>query len=329
MELVKERYLGCIGEVVLGATAAQGGTRGHTRRVGADAAMPFLRFEGAVPHRPLVAMEVVDRVPEWPSLLGEALGPVLGHPAAWARRCVEEFGADLVCLRLGSGDPELGDASPGECAATVRQVLAAVEVPLVVVGSGSETKDNLVLPYVAEACAGENLLLGNATQENYRTLTAACLVYGHSLIALSPIDISIGKQLNILVSEMGLALDRVVADPTTGALGYGIEYTYSIIERWRLGALSGDRALAVPVICQVGQEAWRTKEAGAQDDSPGWGDAAERGVLWEALTATALLQAGAHLVVLRHPRAVGLVKKHIDEMMGASGVNARGEGGRR
>ncbi|HAI20365.1 MAG TPA: acetyl-CoA decarbonylase/synthase complex subunit delta, partial [Clostridiales bacterium UBA8153] len=117
MELVKERYPGCIGEVVLGATAAQGGTRGHLLRVGGDAAMPFLRFEGVIPHRPLVAMEVVDRVPEWPPPLREALGPDLA-PSAWARRCVEEWGADLVCLRLQSGDPELGDAAPGECAAT-------------------------------------------------------------------------------------------------------------------------------------------------------------------------------------------------------------------
>jgi acetyl-CoA decarbonylase/synthase complex subunit delta len=325
MELVKERYPGCIGEVTLGATAAQGGTRGHTRQLGGDKAMPFLGFEGAIPHRPLVAMEVVDRVPEWPDPLAEALGPVLDDPAAWARRCVEELGADLICLRLQSADPELGDAGPKECAATVRQVLQAVPVPLVVVGCGLEAKDNLVLPYVAEACAGENLLLGAATQENYRTLTAACLVYGHALIALSPIDISIGKQLNILIGEMGLPLERVVSDPTTGALGYGIEYTYSIIERWRLGALSGDRALALPAICQEGQEAWRTKEAGAHEEVPGWGDSSARGVLWEALTATALLQAGAHLVVLRHPRAVCLVKRHIDEMMGAGEAVLPGE----
>lgn len=316
MELVKERYAGRIGQVVLGATAAQGGTRGHTWRVGGDAAMPFLGFEGDLPHRPLVAMEVVDRVPDWPPLLREAIGPETAQAAAWACRCVEEFGADLVLLRLQSCDPELEDATPRQCAATVREVLARVSVPLLVVGSGAEAKDNLVLPVVAEAGSGERLALGNATQENYKTLTAACMVYGHSLIALSPIDISIAKQLNILVGEMGLSLDRVVCDPTTGALGYGLEYTYSIIERLRLGALAGDPMLAVPVLCQVGQEAWRVKEAGAQEEVPGWGDPVERGVLWEALTATALLQAGAHVVVLRHPRAVRLVKKHLAGMLG-------------
>jgi acetyl-CoA decarbonylase/synthase complex subunit delta len=316
VEIIKERYSSRVGEVVLGATPAEGGTRTHTITVGGDSTMPFLQFEGEVPNRPIVAMEVVDRVPEWADSLKAAIGDAIADPAAWARKCVEEFGADLVFLRLQSADPDLGDAGPEQCAATVKAVLSAVGVPLVVVGCGNDAKDNEVLPAVAEAAVGENLLIGTATQDNYKTLTAACMVHKHCIIALSPIDINICKQLNILISEMNLPLNRIVSDPTTGALGYGIEYTYSIMERARLGALGGDRMLAVPVLCTVGYEAWRAKEANAsQEEFPNWGPQPERGVMWEATTATALLQAGAHILVMRHPEAVRMVKKHIEAMM--------------
>ncbi|MEW6524366.1 MAG: CO dehydrogenase/acetyl-CoA synthase subunit delta [Bacillota bacterium] len=316
VEVVKERYSSRVGEVVLGATAAEGGTRSHTITVGGDSTMPFLQFEGEVPNRPVVAMEVVDRVPEWNPSLKAAIGDVISDAAAWAKKCVEEFGADLIFVRLQSADPDLGDATPEQCAATVKAILGAVGVPLIVVGSGNDEKDNQVLPYVAEAAAGENLLIGTATQENYKTLTAACMVHKHCIIALSPIDINICKQLNILINEMNLPLSRIVSDPTTGALGYGIEYTYSIMERARLGALGGDRMLAVPVLCTVGYEAWRAKEANAgEDEFPHWGDQAERAVMWEAVTATALLQAGAHILVMRHPQAVRMVRKHIGDMM--------------
>ena len=317
VDLIKERYTSRVGEVVLGATAEEGGTRSHTITIGGDSTMPFLRFEGEVPHKPVVAMEVVDRHPEeWNPVLREAIGDEIKDPVAWAQKCVNEFGADLIFVRLQGADPDLGDAGPEKCQETVKAVLEAVQVPLIVVGCGNDEKDNLILPAVAEAAAGENLLIGTAIEENYKTLTAACMVHKHSIIALSPIDINIAKQLNILINEMNLPLNRIVSDPTTGALGYGLEYSYSIIERARLGALGGDRMLAMPVLCTAGYEAWRAKEANASvEEFPDWGQVEPRAVMWEALTSTALLQAGAHLLVLRHPRAVKLVQQHIAAMM--------------
>ncbi|MCL4425642.1 MAG: CO dehydrogenase/acetyl-CoA synthase subunit delta [Firmicutes bacterium] len=320
IEVLKERYSSRIREVVLGATPEQGGTRTHTITIGGDSTLPFLHFEGEVPHRPVVAVEVLDRVPEWSPTLTKYYEDVLDDPAAWAKKAVEQYAADLIYLKLQSADPELGDSSPEQCARTVKDVLGAVGVPLIVVGSGNEEKDNQVLPAVAEAAAGENLLLGIATQDNYKTLTAACMVHKHNIIAQSPIDINICKQLNILISEMNLPLDRIVIDTSIGALGYGIEYSYSIMERTRLGGLTGDKMLGMPVFCNVGYEVGRTKEFNAGvAEFPGWGPQEERGIVWEAMTATALLQAGGHIVVMRHPEAIKLVKKNIDAMMQKNG----------
>ena len=316
VDLIKERYTTKVGEVVLGATKAEGGTRSQTITVGGDSTLPFLHFEGEVPNRPVIAMEVQDMVPEWSPEVIKNFKDVIGDPAAWAAKCVKEYGADLIYLKLNGADPERGNASPEDCAGTVKKVLGAVGVPLIVVGCGVEEKDNEVLPAVAEAAAGENLLLGVAKQDNYQTLTAACMVHKHCIIAQSPIDINIAKQLNILISEMNLPISRIVIDPSVGALGYGIEYTYSIMERIRIGALTGDKMLSMPVICAIGYEAARAKEANAGvDQFPGWGDLAERAVLWEAMTSAAFLQAGGHIFVLRHPRSVALVKQSIGQLM--------------
>lgn len=190
-----------------------------------------------------------------------------------------------------------------------------MDVPLIIAGCDQPEKDNLVLPVCSQAAAGERCLIGAVTEDNYKTLVASCLADGHCLIGLSPIDINIAKQVNVLVTDMGFPLDRLVMYQTTGALGYGLEYTYSIQERGRLAALGSDRLMAVPVICMVGQEAWRAKEARASSEElPGWGDASERGVYWEIATATALLQAGSDLVVMRHPEATQAVRTVIDRL---------------
>jgi len=316
--LVKERYASKVGEVVLGATAAEGGSRTSVIKVGGDATLPFLHFEGKIENRPVIAMEVNDIVPPWNDVLKEQFGDVLDNPAAWARKCVEDFGADMIYLKFIGADPEGLNRSPEDCARITKEVLAAVGVPLIVVGCEDPEKDNEVLAAVAEAAAGENLLLGLAEQDNYKSITAAAMVHKHNVIARSPLDINICKQLNILINEMNLPLNRIVIDPMIGGLGYGIEYAYSIMERARLGALGGDKMLSMPMICTVGYEANRAKEANASvDDFPGWGELRERAILWETLTATALIQAGAAILLMRNPEAVRLVQRNIADMMEA------------
>jgi len=316
MPEVKETWAGRIVEVTLGATKDQGGTRGSTVTVGGETGLPFLHFEGLTPHRPVVAVEVSDRNPDdWSGLLQQAWAGVLGDPAAWAARA-EEAGADLIALTLDSAHPERGDTGATEARQTVRRVLEATSLPLIVYGPGQRDKDNEVLVAAAEEAAGERIALGNCEEKNYRTVVAAALANDHLIVAKSPIDVNLAKQLNVLIGDMGMQRDRILMDPTTGALGYGLEYSYSVMERVRLAALSGDSALQQPLVLTVGYEAWRAKEARTDQDVPAqWGDWSQRGILWEANTSVTLLNTGADILVLRHPDTVTLVKHAIDELM--------------
>ncbi|MBI4278314.1 MAG: acetyl-CoA decarbonylase/synthase complex subunit delta [Armatimonadetes bacterium] len=316
LELVKETWPGKIFTITIGATAAEGGTRARTVTLGGHGALPFLPGDAPSPHPPLVAMEVMDVVPpDWPEHLRAPLADVLASPADWARKCVEDCGADLVCLRLQAPHPEWKDASPDEAAATVRAVLQAVPVPLIILGCGHADKDNEVWPRVTEAARGERCLVGMAVPENYKTLVVACLADGHNVLAEAPIDVNIQKQLNILITEMGLSADRIVLHPGNASLGYGLEYEYSIMERIRLAGLQGDRMLSQPMLAVVGEEAWKAKEARLPEGAmPAWGAEALRGPAWEAATAAAFLQAGADMVVLVHPETAATVRRTITEL---------------
>jgi acetyl-CoA decarbonylase/synthase complex subunit delta len=316
-EIPIEKWASAVNTVTLGATAAEGGTRKHTVTIGGETTLPFLHFEGDLPNRPLIAMEVLDMEPkDWPETLAALFAGVLNDPAAWAKQCVEEFGADMICLRLISAHPDQLNTGPDEAAKNVKKVLDAVGVPLIIWGCGQADKDNEIMPRAGEAAAGNNCLLGTASQDNYKTITAACLADGHKLITEAPIDINIQKQVNILVTEMGLDAGRIVMYQATGGLGYGMEYAYSIMERTRLAALGGDRMLSMPMLAVVGPEAWKAKEAKSPaSEAPLWGPEAQRGPLWEAMTATCFLHGGADILVLWHPQAAALVRKTIDGLM--------------
>jgi acetyl-CoA decarbonylase/synthase complex subunit delta len=191
-----------------------------------------------------------------------------------------------------------------------------VDVPLIVLGPGQADVDNDVLVAVAEAAAGERLALGLCEDKNYRTIVAAALANKHVVVASSPIDVNLAKQLNILISDMGLSLENILIDPTTGALGYGLEYTYSVMERLRIAALTGDKMTMLPFICTAGFESWRQKESKVSVGVPeAWGNFGERGLAWEVATATALLIAGADVLVLRHPDSIQRMVKVIDRLM--------------
>lgn len=307
VNIAKERWTSSVRELVLG-------TEPNQVKVGGESALPFLHFEGKIPNRPVYALEVFDMEPsDWPETLTSAWDGVLGDPVAWAKKC-EEYGADLVCLRLASANPDDKNASAEEVAETAKKVAEAVSLPLVIIGCGVEEKDGEILPVVGEALSQKNYLLGCATENNYKSITATCMVHGHNIIASSPLDINLAKQLNILITEMNLKPEHIAIDPLVGALGYGIEYAYSIIERARIGALMGDKMLAMPVICFVGQEAWKTKESKTPTNEE-WGDGAKRGLLWEIVTATTFIHAGGSIIILRHPESLKQVKAHVEKMM--------------
>lgn len=313
-ELMFEKWSGKVSVVNIGATKEEGGTRAKTIEVGGEATLPLLFPEGELPFKPVIAYEIWDTPPlDWPQTLSQAYGDTLKNPLKWLEKCCKEFKAELLCLKLQGTHPDFGDKKPEEEAKLVREFLKNCDQPLIIQGSGDDSKDNLVLPAACEAAKGERCLVGSAVQDNYKTLAAAALADGHNLIAESPIDINIAKQLNILISDMGLPLERIVINPTIGALGYGLEYAYSIMERARLAALAGDKTVASPFICFVGQETWRAKEAKATiKEFPAWGAELERGVAWEIITAVALIQAGADILVMRHPEAIKRVNQYID-----------------
>ena len=282
------------------AVTLPAGPGGTPVTVGGQNGLPLLP-EGDRPHPPAVGMEVRTGPQELPPALAEAIGSFDRDPAGMARRCTTEWGARFLFLSLAGCHPDAGGQGVPDGAAAVREVLAATPVPVIVGGCGDEEVDALLFPAVAEA-AGRPVFLSYAEEKNHRLVAGAALAYGHGLVSWSPIDINMAKQMNLLLADLGFPPDRVLIDPLTGGLGYGMEYTYSIIERIRLAGLSGDAALARPVLCHLG-DAWKAREA-VDATEVSWGDADARGLRWEETTGLACLAAGADLVVCRHPATV-------------------------
>lgn len=315
---VNEKWPGKVREVKLGATASEGGTRAKTVTVGGETTLPFLHFEGEVPHPPAVALEIQDFYPDdWSPLLLDVWGDALRDPAAWAKKA-EEAGADLIALTLRAADEKGKENTPEHAVETVKKILGAMGLPLIVYGPGQAELDNKLLEAISAETKGERIVMGRCEDKNYQTIVGSAMADGHLVIASTPIDVNLAKQLNILISDMALPLDRVLMDPTTGALGYGLEYTYSVMERLRLAALQGDSMTQLPMICYVGGESWRQKESKVGHDVPAqWGEWNKRAVNWEVTTAISLLHSGADIVVLRHPESVNLVKGAIARLMSA------------
>ncbi|NLI82186.1 MAG: acetyl-CoA decarbonylase/synthase complex subunit delta [Deltaproteobacteria bacterium] len=308
----KQTYSGQIREVTLGV-----GEKAVT--VGGKAAYPFHGFEGAMGHPPRIAMEIWDKDPgdEWSAMAKEPFKDVLGDPAAWARKCVSEYGAEIIVVQTKSADPNADNKPAAEVAAVVKTVVDAVDVPVVVWGVANHEKDVEVMRLLTESCAGKRLAISPVEEGDYKQIGAACLGYKHLVVASSPIDVNLAKQLNILLGNLGVSNSDIIIDPTTGGLGYGLEYTYSVMERIMQAALTQeDEKLQQPMICNVGNEVWKCKEANlSAEEAPELGDPVKRGVLMEAITAVDLLLAGADIVIMRHPDAVKLVKGFIQKMM--------------
>jgi CO dehydrogenase/acetyl-CoA synthase delta subunit len=318
--LPKVKYGGKIREVKIGKP-------GTEIVLGGETAYSFYSFEGTMPHPPKLALQVLDTEPEeWAAEALEQFKDVIRDPVAWARRCVDDFAADVVCLWLAGTDPN-GKNLPAEHAAeTARKVAEAIDAPLIVWGVSNDEKNTAVLKAVAEACAGLNLVLGPVTEANYKQVGAAAIAYKHVIAANSPIDINLAKQLNILLENLGVPSDRILIDPTTGSVGYGLEYCYSIMERIRQAALTqNDDKLQSPIINNIAEEVWKTKEAKLlEDDDPKLGNAGIRGVNLEAITALSALQAGSDLLILRHPKTLQHLRKYVSDMMVPTDLEAMG-----
>ncbi len=303
-------YNGKVREIRLGADK-------NTVTIGGEDCYPFYLFEGKMANKPKIAMEVWDTYPEqWPEAALEPFSGVTGDPAAWAKMCVTRYGAEMICLQLISTDPNGQNRTAAEAAAITQKVAAAVDVPLIVWGTANAEKDTEVLRVIAETCQNCNLILGPIEEKNYKKIGAAAIGYHHTVIASSPIDINLAKQLNILMGNLGVADNQLVMDPTVSGIGYGLEYCYSVMERLKMAALTqADDKLQFPLICNISKETWKTKEAKMTEaENSSMGDAKKRGILLEAMSSLCMLLAGADVLVMRHPEAIKLIKEMIDEL---------------
>ena len=291
----------------------EGGTRDKKVLLGGETALPFLSFEGKV-SKPAIGMEVIDKIHEdYPQMIIAEFGDAIMDPVAWAQACVDTYGADFICLKLLSTSPEEENVSAEDAAALVLTVLAQVKAPLIIPGSGDSEKDARVIELCGEAAKGERCLLARAEQDSYKSIAVAATANDHVVVAFSNIDVNIAKQLNIMLTEFGVPLDRIVSDPLMAAVGFGMEYAYSAMERIKLAGLVGDKMLQSPMIADI-TVAWSAKDAYRVDVK--LGDERERAIFWEVSSALAALMAGANALILRHPKSVAITRKVVDELVG-------------
>lgn len=309
-QIPKINYSGTIKQVSIGS-----GSRAI--RVGGESCYPFHLFEGAMPNPPRVAFEVWDYQPDdWQEWAVEPYKDVIGDPVAWAKKSQDAYGAELIALILKSADPNGMNRDVEEAVKMVTSVADAITVPLLVWGCANDEKDAQLLRRVAEACEGKNVAVGPVVEKNYKQIGAMAIGYQQVVMASTPIDVNLAKQLNILLGNLGMPEEKMMIDPTVGGLGYGLEYGYSVMERDRMAALTQeDVKLQFPLVCNMAHEVWKTKETKVtKEDSPKLGDERKRSVLMEAVTAMTFLLAGADILIMRHPDAINLVRDMIKEL---------------
>lgn len=307
----KETYNGRINQMDL----ARGG---NPCLIGGSEVLPFLSFEGKINKSAPIAIEITDITPEgWPEEIKNIYEGVISDPGKWARFCQDELKPDMICLRLTGTHPDQGDRTPEEARKAVEAVLSATDLPLIVFGSNSAEKDAEVIKVCAEPLANTGSIIGKAQEKNYKIFAAVANSFNLKLVALSDLDINLSKQLNILLTQAGFDSQRIIIDAMSSTLGYGLEYTYSVMERIRLAALQqNDAMMQMPMLADVSEVTWKVKEARAgRDEQPSWGDPARRGPLWEAITASAYLMAGGDIIVVRHPKTMSILRKLLADLI--------------
>lgn len=315
LDVPKEKFVGKTVQTRLGATPEQGGTRSKSLLIGGVGGLPFHSFESTMPVPPYLGMDVLDTLRGMDDHIKQMIGAIVNDPVTWAKTIEREWKADFITLKLLSANPEEENRSPQECASLVNEVLKAVKLPLVVYGSGNDETDAKLMEEVSAAAKGERIFIGLAQEDNYKSLAAAAMANGNGVVGFSNLDINLAKQIAILLMDFGVKREDILIDPLQAALGVGLEYTYSVMERLRQGALRGDTALQTSIICDctVGLKARE-----ALDPSSKFGEVTKRAINWEVITAETSILAGADLVILRHPQSLGLVRRAVGSLQGGT-----------
>ena len=283
------------------------GTGDKAVTIGGQNVYNLYTFDGAIANRPKIGLEISDISNDIPAELFAGVDcPVERAKKAAALECV-----DFLCVRFEGADPNGENKSVEECVELAKKVADAVDKPLVIAGCKNIEKDS-------EALQGKNILVLSAKEEDYKAVAASAgLAYGQKVGAESAVDINLAKQLNVLITQMGVNGKNVVMNVGQAAAGYGFEYVVSTMERVKAAALGqNDAALQMPIITPVGAETWGVKEALASaEDVPEWGDQEARGVAMEVETASACLAYGADAVILKHPQSAETVSRLIAALM--------------
>ena len=291
------------------------GSGDKTVTIGGDSTYPFYSFDAPSENTPKIGVEISDMGLE--NIVSEGIKSYYDGASTigeMAKKAAAMEGADFVALILEGGDPNGVNKSVDELIAVVKEVADAIDAPLVVEGCKNVEKDAELLPKVAEALQGRNVLILSEKEENYKAIGAAAgLAYDQIVGAESAVDINLAKQLNVVTTQLGVNAQKIVMNIGSAAAGYGYEYVVSTMDRIKGAALSqNDNMLQMPIITPVSAETWGVKEATASEaDMPEWGSADERGIDMEVMTAAADLAAGSDAVILRHPEAVAAISRMI------------------
>ena len=315
-----ETYPARIAEVKLGGTRSEGGTRGKSITVGGESSPAFYTFERPIVHSPIITLDVFDMEVPLSKAVKMHVKDVVGDPAAWAKLAVEKFGADMVTVHLISIDPLLKNATPKDAVKTVENILQAVDVPLVIGGCGDPVKDTAVFAEIAERFKGERFLISSLTRDmDVEKCAKFVKKNGHAALSFTPMDLNLARELNRRLYDF-MGKEDIIMDLTTAALGYGLDYAFTNMERARMAGLMGDPELAQPMSSGT-TNAWAAREAWLKMSAE-WEPRELRGPLWEVTTALTLLLAGVDLFMMMHPAAVKTMKDVTSKLVNGGKVDA-------
>ena len=294
------------------------GTGDKAVKIGGENVFPLYSFDAAIENAPKVGIEITDfgmeHEPECIKKYYEGCATL----ADMARKAASMEGVDFLSFCMEGGDPNGANKSTEELIGELKEIADAVDLPLVVCGCKNVEKDAELFSKAAEALNGKNAVILSAKEENYKTVGAAAgLAYKQIVGAESAVDINLAKQLNVLISQLGVDSKSVVMNVGSAAVGYGFEYVISTMDRVKAAALQqGDANLQMPIITPVASEAWGVKEAMASEtDAPEWGSQEERGIDMEVETAMAVIAAGSNAVILKHPESIKIISGLMKELV--------------
>lgn len=295
------------------------GTGDKACKLGGVNVLPFYSFDAPIENAPKIGVEITDAgIAAYPQKGLQEFYAGCTTPAEMAKRVETMHGASFICLHLEGADPNGENKSVEECVEIAKSVADATDLPLVIMGCKNIEKDAELFTKISEALQGKNILVLSAREENYKTVGAsAALAYGQKVGAESAVDINLAKQLNVLMTQLGVAPSSIVMNAGSAAAGYGYEYVASTLDRIRAAALAqSDDQLQMPIMTPVSTETWNVKEAiMSEADMPEWGDAEERGIEMEITTASACLAGGSDAVIMRHPAAIKAIADMIEALV--------------